>query len=150
MSIFDAIVYAVAVIATIKGFKAGLLRSLATIFGYLIAAPIAVAITPHLSALLPEQSAAPPNRTWLVLAAVFLAIGIAVGTLLRRRWANLPGRRSASPIDWRGPCSAQFASALSQCWSWWSSTASFPPTDNPRSWPILSCGHICPRPDKGA
>ncbi len=47
MNPFDAVVATVAIFAIVMGFNAGLLRSLATILGYLIAAPVAVAITPY-------------------------------------------------------------------------------------------------------
>jgi membrane protein required for colicin V production len=81
MNPFDAVVYAVALIAIVMGFKTGLLRSLATILGYVIAAPLAVGITPRVMASLP--SLATPERTWLVLIGLFLAIGIVVSALLR-------------------------------------------------------------------
>jgi membrane protein required for colicin V production len=79
---FDAVVSAVAIFAIVMGFHAGLLRSLATILGYLIAAPIAVAITPRVTALvLGRSSVLPPD--WLALCVVFLAIGIAISALMR-------------------------------------------------------------------
>ena len=53
MNPFDAVIYAAAAIAAVLGFSAGLLRSLATILGYLIAAPLAVAMTPRVMALAP-------------------------------------------------------------------------------------------------
>jgi membrane protein required for colicin V production len=43
MDNFDAAIYVLAIVAVIMGFNSGLLRSMATIFGYLIAMPIAVA-----------------------------------------------------------------------------------------------------------
>jgi uncharacterized membrane protein required for colicin V production len=46
MNTFDAVVYFVGIVAIISGFKAGLLRSVATIIGYLTAMPIALAATP--------------------------------------------------------------------------------------------------------
>jgi membrane protein required for colicin V production len=81
MNPFDAVVYAVALIAIVMGFKTGLLRSLATILGYVIAAPLAVGVTPRVMAFLP--SLATPERTWLVLIGLFLVIGIVVSALLR-------------------------------------------------------------------
>jgi membrane protein required for colicin V production len=83
MNTFDAVIYAVAILAILLGFNAGLLRSLATILGYLIAAPIAVAITPHVAALVLGRSTLPPNQTWLALCGVFIVVGIAVSALMR-------------------------------------------------------------------
>jgi membrane protein required for colicin V production len=83
MNAFDAVVGAVAILAIVMGFNAGLLRSLATILGYLIAAPIAVAITPRVAALTLGPSALPPGQAWIVLFAVFVVIGLVVSALLR-------------------------------------------------------------------
>ena len=91
MNPFDAVVYAVAIVAIVMGFNAGLLRSLATILGYLIAAPLAVAIAPRVTALLPDQLATAPQRTWLTLFAVFLALGMLVSALMRFAIAELGG-----------------------------------------------------------
>jgi membrane protein required for colicin V production len=55
MNTFDAVVYLCLIVAVIAGFKSGLLRSLATIFGYVTAALIAVAVTPQLSPFLTDQ-----------------------------------------------------------------------------------------------
>jgi membrane protein required for colicin V production len=82
MNAFDAVVAAVAVLAIVLGFNAGLLRSLATIFGYLIAAPLAVAITPYVTAIALGRSMAPANA-WLMLVIVFVAAGVGISTLLR-------------------------------------------------------------------
>jgi membrane protein required for colicin V production len=83
MNTFDAVVATVAILAIVMGFNAGLLRSLATILGYLLAAPIAVAITPYLTAFALGPSALPPGNTWLVPFAVFIAVGVVVSALLR-------------------------------------------------------------------
>ena len=83
MNAFDAVVYAVAIIAMVVGFNAGLLRSLATILGYLIAAPTAVALMPPAASLVLGQSAPSPNQTWILLFAVFFLIGGIVAALIR-------------------------------------------------------------------
>jgi membrane protein required for colicin V production len=82
MNTFDAVVYAVAILAIVMGFNAGLLRSLATILGYVIAAPVAIAITPQVVAFALGRLAS-PERGWLVLFAVFVALGIVISALLR-------------------------------------------------------------------
>jgi membrane protein required for colicin V production len=89
MNIFDAAVYLVMAIAIIAGFKAGLLRSLATILGYVIAMPIAVATTPVISQLLAGKSTAkgisiaPGIQDSFLVLGVFLVTGIVLGMLLR-------------------------------------------------------------------
>jgi membrane protein required for colicin V production len=82
MNAFDAVVTAVAVLAIVLGFNSGLLRSLATILGYLIAAPLAVAITPYVTAFALGQSVS-PDKAWLVPVVVFVAAGVVVSALLR-------------------------------------------------------------------
>jgi membrane protein required for colicin V production len=82
MNAFDAVVTAVAILAIVLGFNSGLLRSLATILGYLIAAPLAVAITPYVTAFALGQSAS-SDKAWLVPVVVFVAAGVVVSALLR-------------------------------------------------------------------
>jgi membrane protein required for colicin V production len=83
MNPFDAVIVVVLIFAVAMGFGAGLLRSLATIFGYVIAAPLAVALTPRLIVLALDPSTVSPNQVWLALFAVFIALGIILGALLR-------------------------------------------------------------------
>ena len=83
MNPFDAFVYAVAAVAIIMGFNAGLLRSMVTILGYLVAAPIAVALTPRLMGLVLGRTAIPQDDAWIVLFALFIAVGVAVSALFR-------------------------------------------------------------------
>jgi membrane protein required for colicin V production len=49
MNSFDASVLAVTLALALLGFRAGLLRSLADILGFVIAVPVAIAVTPHLA-----------------------------------------------------------------------------------------------------
>lgn len=83
MNPFDAVIAVVLIFAVAAGFGAGLLRSLATILGYVIAAPLAVALTPRLIVLTLDPSTVSPDQVWLALFAVFIALGIIVGALLR-------------------------------------------------------------------
>ncbi len=71
MNPFDAFVTAVALLAIVMGFRSGLLRSLATILAYLIAAPVAIAITPWLMSFVLGHVALPPDETWVPLFVVF-------------------------------------------------------------------------------
>lgn len=82
MNTFDAIVTAFAVLAVVLGFMSGLLRSLATILAYLVAAPMAIAITGRIMAGV-GQFTIPPDQAWAVLVAAFIAIGVVLGALAR-------------------------------------------------------------------
>jgi len=59
---FDAAIYICLFVAVVMGFMSGLLRSLATIFGYVAAAPIAVAVTPLVSRLFTGLLHLPPTQ----------------------------------------------------------------------------------------
>jgi membrane protein required for colicin V production len=83
MNPFDAFVSAVTVLAIAMGFHAGLLRSLATILGYLVAAPLAITFTPYVMAFALGRSGAAPDNAWLVLVVVFVALGALIAALLR-------------------------------------------------------------------
>ena len=92
MNAFDVVVVAVAVVAIVLGFNAGLLRSLATILGYLIAAPMAVAIAPLLTTLVVGQHIMPPslssglmssNQNWLMVCITFIAVGFIMSAVFR-------------------------------------------------------------------
>ena len=83
MNTFDAVVTAFAILAIVMGFMSGLLRSLATILGYLLAAPVAIALTPRVMALALGQSTIPPDKAWVVLAVAFAVFGIVLGAAFR-------------------------------------------------------------------
>jgi membrane protein required for colicin V production len=91
MNSFDAIVIAVALAGIAIGFMSGLLRSLAAILAYLIAAPVAVALTPRLTALTFGQVNVPPGEAWIVLFAVFVGLGLLISALLRGLVGELAG-----------------------------------------------------------
>src|SRR5471030_2049417 len=91
MNTFDAVVSAVALLAIVMGFRAGLLGSLATILGYLLAAPLAIALTPSVAPLVLGPSTLAPDRTWLVLCGLFVAAGIGVSALLQTAVSELIG-----------------------------------------------------------
>src|SRR5262245_6054468 len=91
MNAFDVVVLAAAVLAIAMGFRAGLLRSLATIIGYLVAAPLAVAVTPYLLVLALGRSDAASSGAWIALAVVFVALGALLGALLRTMVGEFAG-----------------------------------------------------------
>ncbi len=97
MNPFDAAVYLITFVAVIMGFQSGLLRSLATIFGYLCAAPVAVGAAPYLARLLNDQFHLPPAQNWLVPFGLFLALGVVLGALMRLAIAELVGERIGIP-----------------------------------------------------
>jgi membrane protein required for colicin V production len=83
MNPFDAFVTAVAIVAIVMGFRSGLLRSLATILAYLIAAPVAIALTPWVMSVVLGHVTLPSGETWVPLFVVFLAVGFVIGALFR-------------------------------------------------------------------
>ena len=98
MNIFDAVVIGFGLVAVVFGFNAGLLRSLATIFGYVIAAPFAVAVTPPLAFYLAGRVDVSGGRAALVLFAVFLISGMLIGALLQRVIRDIVGSE-IGPFD---------------------------------------------------
>jgi len=69
---FDLAVYACLFVAVVMGFMTGLLRSLATIIGYICGAGIAVAATPKTLSLLANYPKIPTPQTWIVVVAIFI------------------------------------------------------------------------------
>lgn len=91
--IFDAAVYFLLAVAVVFGFRSGLLRSLATILGYVLAAPVAVGTAPAFSLLLARHVAMPPAANAAVLFGILLVCGMIFGWLLRRAVGDLAGPR---------------------------------------------------------
>jgi membrane protein required for colicin V production len=83
MNSFDAIVYLALVIATITGFKTGLLRSVVTILAYLFAMPIAVWLMSLLSPQIAGKFASPLTQNSLLFFGIFLGAGMVLGKLAR-------------------------------------------------------------------
>lgn len=83
MNIFDAVVIGATILAVVLGYRSGLLRSLATIFGYLLAAPVAVVAVPKLAPLFIKSGQASAGTNVLLFTVVFLGVGILTGALLR-------------------------------------------------------------------
>jgi membrane protein required for colicin V production len=94
---FDAAIYVCLAVAVIAGFRAGLLRSLATIFGYVTAAPLAVAAAPYLSPILIEQFHLPRAQAWLGFAGIFLIIGFVLSAILRHAVSEIVGDNISIP-----------------------------------------------------
>ena len=84
---FDAAVYIFTALAVIMGFASGLLRSLATILGYVAAAAVAVAATPFAAA----QLKLAPGQNWIALVGIFLVGGFVLGVILRFAISEVAG-----------------------------------------------------------
>ena len=91
MNLFDAAVYICLAVAIVSGLRSGLLRGLATIIGYVAAAPVAAAAAPYLSPILINQFKIQPGQSWAMFAGMFLVIGFVLGMLLRLAVAELAG-----------------------------------------------------------
>ena len=98
MNTFDAVLTVFAILAVVMGFMSGLLRSLATILGYLLAAPLAIALTPRVMDFMSGRLTIPPDKTWVVLAVAFAAAGIVLGALCRGVVTEFIGP-DAGPFD---------------------------------------------------
>jgi membrane protein required for colicin V production len=94
---FDAAVYLCLFLAVVMGFMSGLLRSLATIFGYVAAMGLTVALAPRLAQLVTEQFKLPPAQTWVAFVLFFVAAGMAISALLRFSVRELVGEKISIP-----------------------------------------------------
>ena len=96
-NLFDLAIYICLFVAVVMGFNTGLLRSLATIFGYLAAAPISVMAAPYLTPILVNQLKLPAAQAWLGLVGIFLVIGFVLGALLRLAISEMIGPTISIP-----------------------------------------------------
>jgi membrane protein required for colicin V production len=94
---FDTAIYLLTVVAVVMGTHSGLLRSLATIFGYLTAMPIAVATSPALSRILADQLQMPRVQNWELVCAVFFVAGVVLSALFRLAVSELFGTDVSIP-----------------------------------------------------
>ncbi|MBS0532201.1 MAG: CvpA family protein [Proteobacteria bacterium] len=83
MNSFDVVVSFALIVAIIFGFRAGLLRSLAVIFGYLLAMPIAIWTASLIAPELDGKLGAPWMQTSIPCFAIFLIAGVVLGKLLQ-------------------------------------------------------------------
>ena len=81
-NLFDLAIYVCLFLAVVMGFMTGLLRSLATIFGYVCGMGRAVIAAPKLDLSACDLKSAPPP-TWIVLIATFVVAGAVICALLR-------------------------------------------------------------------
>jgi membrane protein required for colicin V production len=97
INLFDAAIYLALFAAVVMGFMSGLLRSLATIFGYLVAAPVAVMLTPLVSQSFTALLHLPPTQLWIEFVAIFVAAGLALSAMCRAAINGLVGERVSIP-----------------------------------------------------
>jgi membrane protein required for colicin V production len=83
MNSFDAVLIVALLIVTVIGYRAGLLRSAATILGYLIAMPIAVWVMSLIGPQIGSSATVSVSQNSLILFGIFLVSGIVMGSLLR-------------------------------------------------------------------
>jgi membrane protein required for colicin V production len=95
--VFDAVIYVLIILAVVMGFISGLLRSMATILGYVIATPLAFGLAPALSFFLTTQLDMPPAYKGIVLAGLLLVLGMIFAALLRRALSDVTGPRVSIP-----------------------------------------------------
>ncbi len=98
MNPFDAVVLGVALVGLVTGYSAGLLRSLATILAYVIAAPVALAIAPTIVNWLNARALLPADKAPLLLSLVpfiaLIVIGVLLGALMRGAVGSVTGGRT--------------------------------------------------------
>lgn len=94
---FDLAIYACLFVAVVMGFMTGLLRSLATIFGYICGMGVAVAAGPKVAPLLTTHLKMPTPQTWIVFVAIFVAAGAGISALLRLGVSEMVGPNISIP-----------------------------------------------------
>ena len=97
ISLFDAAIYLALFLAVVMGFMTGMLRSLATIFGYLAAMGLTVALAPQVAQFMTAQFKLPPAQVWVAFVIVFLAAGMALSALLRVAVSEMIGPNVSIP-----------------------------------------------------
>jgi membrane protein required for colicin V production len=97
MNTFDAVVYLALIVAVVSGFNAGLLRSVATMLGYLAAMPVAVAATPYVARSATDKLDPSVAGNPILFFGIFLVAGIVLGALLRTALNETVGPRVTLP-----------------------------------------------------
>ena len=95
--LFDLAIYVCLFVAVVMGFMTGLLRSLATIFGYIAGMGVAVVAAPRVTPLLTTYLKMPTLQTWIVIVAIFVAAGAALSALLRLALNEMVGPNISVP-----------------------------------------------------
>ncbi len=109
---FDLAVYLCLFVAVVMGFMTGLLRSLATILGYICGAGIAVAATPKALSLIANYPKIPTPQTWVVVVAIFIVAGALISVVLRLIVSGVAGRNVSVPDRIGGAALGAFRVAM--------------------------------------
>ena len=96
-NLFDLAIYFCLFVAVVMGFITGLLRSWATIFGYVFGMGVAVAAAPKLTPMLNAYLKMPTPQTWIVFVALFVVAGAAISALLRLAVSEMVGPNVSIP-----------------------------------------------------
>ena len=91
MNAFDVAVISVVILLAMLGFRAGLLRSAADILAFVMAAPLAVALTPYFSSAAPATAGSPWGQNSLIFFGLLLVGGMLLAQLLRYTIADFAG-----------------------------------------------------------
>jgi len=94
---FDLAIYVCLFVAVVMGFMTGLLRSLATIIGYIGGMGVEVAAGPRVTPLLTTYLKMPTPQTWIVFVAIFVAAGAGLSALLRLAVSEMIGPNVSVP-----------------------------------------------------
>ena len=97
MNIFDAVIITAALVAIVMGYRSGLLRSLATIFGYVAAAPVAIMLAPKLAPYVPALIPSGGESNGILFFVIFLVVGIVLAALLRSSVSAAVGETVSTP-----------------------------------------------------
>jgi len=94
---FDIAVYVCLFAAVVMGFMTGLLRSLATIFGYIAGMAVAVAAAPQVPPVFTGTLKMPAPQSWLVILVLFVVTGALISALLRFAVGEMVGPNISVP-----------------------------------------------------
>jgi membrane protein required for colicin V production len=111
-NLFDLAIYVCLFVAVVMGFMTGLLRGLATIFGYVCGMGVAVVAAPKLTSLLASYMKSAPPPTWIVLIATFVVTGAVIGALLRLAVGEMVGLNVSIAGALLGACRIVLLAAL--------------------------------------
>jgi len=96
-NLFDLAIYVCLFVAVVMGFMTGLLRSLATIFGYVSGMGVAAVAAPRPTPFLTTYLKMATPQTWVVFVAVFVAAGALISALLRLAVSEMVGPNVSIP-----------------------------------------------------
>jgi membrane protein required for colicin V production len=109
---FDLAVYVCLFVAVVMGFMTGLLRGLATLFGYACGIGVAAVAAPKLMPFLATYMKSVTPQPWIVFIAVFVVAGALIGALLRMAVSEMVGPNVSIPDRMAGAALGAFRIAV--------------------------------------